>query len=49
MLAAALTGLRDAASSADLDWTVPGAGLVLTGLGYAVLTVLAWRLRRSHP
>ena len=27
VLAAALTGLRDAASSADLDWTLPGAGL----------------------
>ncbi|TFV76190.1 hypothetical protein E4P39_09050 [Blastococcus sp. CT_GayMR19] len=49
VLAAALTGLRDAVSSDDLDWTVPGAGLVLTGLGYAVLTVLAWRLRRGRP
>ncbi|MDP9392657.1 MAG: hypothetical protein M3P89_15130 [Actinomycetota bacterium] len=48
VLAAALTGLRDAASSDDLEWTVPGAGLVLTGLGYAALTVLAWRLRRSR-
>ncbi|TFV88361.1 hypothetical protein E4P38_10670 [Blastococcus sp. CT_GayMR16] len=47
VLAAAMTGLRDATSSADLEWTVPGAGLVVTGLGYAVLTVLAWRLRRS--
>ena len=33
VLAAALTGLRDAVSSDDLDWTVPGAGLVVTGLG----------------
>ena len=49
VLAAGLTGLRDAASSADLEWTVPGAGLLLTGLGYAVLTALAWRLRRSRP
>jgi hypothetical protein len=48
VLAAALTGLRDAAASADLDWTLPGAGLLLTGLGYALLTVLAWRLRRSR-
>ena len=39
MLAAGLTGLRDAVASADLDWTLPGAGLLLTGLGYALLTV----------
>jgi hypothetical protein len=45
VLAAGLTGLRDAASP-DLEWTVPGAGLVLAGLGYLVVTVLAWRLRR---
>ena len=49
VLAAAVSGLRDAVSSDDLDWTVPGAGLVLTGLGYAALTVLAWRLRRGRP
>jgi hypothetical protein len=49
VLSGAMTGLRDAASSADLEWTVPGAGLVLTGLGYAVLTALAWRLRRGRP
>lgn len=48
VLAAALTGLRDAVSSDDLDWTVPGAGLVLTGLGYAGLTVFAWRFRRGR-
>jgi hypothetical protein len=48
VLAAALTGLRDAVSSDDLDWTVPGAGLVLTGLGYAVLTLVAWRFRRGR-
>jgi hypothetical protein len=47
VLTAAMTGLRDAVSSADLEWTLPGAGLVVTGLGYAVLTVLAWRLRRT--
>jgi hypothetical protein len=45
VLAAGVTGLRDAASP-DLEWTLPGAGLVLAGLGYVVLTVLAWRLRR---
>jgi hypothetical protein len=49
VLAAGLSGLRDAVSSADLEWTVPGAGLVVTGLGYALLTVLAWRLRRTRP
>jgi hypothetical protein len=48
VLAAGLSGLRDAASSPDLEWTVPGAGLVVTGLGYALLTVLAWRLRRTR-
>lgn len=47
VLAAALGGVRDAAASAQLEWTVPGAGLLLAGLGYAVLTGLAWRLRRA--
>lgn len=47
ILAAALAGLRDAASATDLEWTVPGAGLLVTGLGYLVLTVLAWRLHRG--
>jgi hypothetical protein len=46
VLGAALTGLRDAASSDDLEWTVPGAGLLVTGLGFAGLTIAAWRLRR---
>ena len=48
VLGAALTGLRDAVSSDELEWTVPGAGLLLTGLGYAALTALAWRLRRGR-
>jgi hypothetical protein len=48
VLAAALSGLRDAAASPVLEWTVPGAGLLLTGTGYAVLTGLAWRLRRTR-
>jgi hypothetical protein len=48
ILAAALTGLRDAATSDELEWTVPGAGLLVTGLGYVVLTALAWRLRRRR-
>jgi hypothetical protein len=49
VLAAALTGVRDAAASDELEWTVPGAGLLVTGLGYALLTALAWRLRRRRP
>jgi hypothetical protein len=48
VLAAAMTGLRDAVASPDLEWTLPGAGLVVTGLGYAVVTALAWRLRRTR-
>ncbi|MCW2579666.1 MAG: hypothetical protein JWR82_1267 [Blastococcus sp.] len=48
VLAAALTGVRDAASSPDLEWTLPGAGLLMTGLGFAVLTACAWRLRRRR-
>ena len=47
VLAAALGGLRDALGSAGLEWTVPGAGLLVAGLGYAALTVLAWRVRRG--
>jgi hypothetical protein len=46
VLAAGLTGWRDAVSSTELEWTVPGAGLVLAGLAYVALTVLAWRVRR---
>lgn len=48
VLAAALGGLHDAAASPSLEWTVPGAGLLLAGLGYALLTALAWRLRRNR-
>ncbi|MGR7023885.1 hypothetical protein [Geodermatophilus sp. URMC 62] len=47
VLSAGLTGLRDAVASPDLEWTVPGAGLLAAGLAYALLTVLAWRLRRT--
>jgi hypothetical protein len=47
VLDAALTGVRDAVSSDELEWTVPGAGLLVAGLGYVLLTVLAWRLRRA--
>ncbi|GAB3311314.1 hypothetical protein GCM10027451_23120 [Geodermatophilus aquaeductus] len=48
VLAAGLGGLRDAVASDELDWTVPGAGLLAAGLAYGVLTLLAWRLRRSR-
>ena len=47
VLAAGISGLRDAVVSDDLDWTLPGAGLLVAGLGFVVLTALAWRLRRS--
>jgi hypothetical protein len=47
VLGAGLTGLRDAVASDELEWTVPGAGLLAAGVGYAVLTLLAWRLRRG--
>jgi hypothetical protein len=46
VLAAGLAGLRDAASP-DLEWTAPGIGLLLAGIGYVVLAGLAWRLRRG--
>lgn len=43
LLQAGLSGLRDALHSPDLDWTVPGIGLLLVGLAAVGLTVLAWR------
>ncbi|MFW3169947.1 hypothetical protein [Geodermatophilus sp. CPCC 206100] len=46
VLSLGLTGLRDAAVSDELVWTLPGAGLLVAGLAYGVLTVLAWRVRR---
>jgi MFS family permease len=46
VLAAGLAGLRDAVVSDELEWTLPGVGLLLAGVGYVALTVLAWRLRR---
>ena len=49
VLEAGLAGLRDAASSAALHWTVPGAGLLLAGVLYALLTLAAWRVRRGAP
>jgi hypothetical protein len=47
VLAGGLAGLRDAAASDELEWTLPGIGLLVAGLAYAVLTLLAWRLRRG--
>lgn len=47
VLSAGLVGLRDAASSEELVWTVPGAGLVVVGTAFAALTVVAWRARRG--
>ncbi|SDO34854.1 hypothetical protein [Geodermatophilus sp. DSM 45219] len=47
VLVAGLGGLRDALVSDELEWTLPGAGLLLAGLGYVALTLLAWRLRRA--
>ncbi|MCA0146142.1 hypothetical protein [Blastococcus sp. LR1] len=47
VLAAGLGGLRDAASSDELEWTVPGVGLVVLGLAFTALTAVAWRIRRS--
>ncbi|MCO7222442.1 hypothetical protein, partial [Klenkia sp. PcliD-1-E] len=43
VLQAGLSGLRDALHSPDLDWTVPGVGLLLAGLASTGLAVLAWR------
>jgi len=48
LLAAALSGLRDAVHSPDLDWTVPGAGLLVLALAAAGLTGLAWRWRAGR-
>jgi hypothetical protein len=49
VLAAGLLGVRDAVASPDLEWTVPGMGLVLAGVLYAWLTAVAWRVRRGRP
>jgi iron complex transport system permease protein len=50
LLASALSGLRDAVHSPDLDWTVPGAGLLVLALAAGALTLLAWRWRaRDAP
>lgn len=49
VLSAALLGARDALRSTDLEWTLPGIGLLFTGLGFAGLTAVAWRARRGRP
>jgi hypothetical protein len=46
VLDAGLSGARDALTSNELEWTLPGAVLLMAGVGYAGLTALAWRLRR---
>ncbi|RBY90045.1 hypothetical protein DQ240_03190 [Blastococcus sp. TF02A-26] len=45
VLSAALTGVR-AAGTPELEWSLPGAGLLVTGVAYAGLTLLVWRVRR---
>ena len=49
LLATALAGARDAARGADVDWTVPGMGLLVLALASAGVTVLAWRWRAGPP
>jgi hypothetical protein len=48
LLTTALTGLRDAVHSPDVDWTLPGIGLLVLGLACAGLTGLAWRWRAGR-
>jgi hypothetical protein len=45
LLATGLAGARDAARSEDVDWTVPGMGLLVLAVVSAGVTVLAWRWR----
>ena len=49
VLSAGLLGARDALHSPDLEWTLPGIGLVFAGLAFAGLTVVAWRIGRGRP
>lgn len=49
LMASALAGARDAAHSPDVEWTVPGMGLLVVAVLSAALTVLAWRWRRVTP
>jgi hypothetical protein len=45
VLSAGLAGVRDAAAP-ELEWTLPGVGLLVLGVAFAGLTVLTWQLRR---
>jgi iron complex transport system permease protein len=47
LLSAALTGWRDAVRGPDVDWTLPGVGLLVLGVAAAALTALAWRWRAA--
>ena len=47
LLAMGLAGARDAGRSADVDWTVPGIGLLVLAVISAAVTVLAWRWRAA--
>ena len=49
VLSAGLLGAHDAVGSRDLQWTLPGIGLVLAGLAFAGLTAVAWRIGRGRP
>lgn len=49
VLSAGLIGAHDALHSPDLEWTLPGIGLVFAGLAFAGLTGVAWRVRRGGP
>jgi hypothetical protein len=48
LLTTAVTGLRDAVHSPDVEWTLPGIGLLVLGLACAGLTALAWRWRAGR-
>lgn len=47
VLGAGLAGLRDAVSSDELVWTVPGMGVLVVGLAMLGLTLVTWRARRT--
>ena len=49
VLSAGLLGARDALTSPDLEWTLPGVALVVLGVVYAGLTAAAWRAGRGRP
>ncbi|MGY1857058.1 hypothetical protein [Modestobacter sp. SYSU DS0290] len=49
VLTTALAGMRDAARSPEVEWTVPGMGLLVVGLAFAGLTAAAWRWRTGTP